>query len=73
MSADDFAKFHNLDPGTIRRYKFENRLPPPDAVIGIEQGETAKAKRKHYGWLPETVTAWHRPGQGARTDLDDET
>jgi hypothetical protein len=57
MSAADFAHFHNLDPGTIRRYKHEDRLPEADAVIGIDPDG-----RKHYGWLLETVENW-------RTDL----
>jgi hypothetical protein len=62
LGASDFARIHDLDPGTIRRYKHEGRLPDPDAVIGT-------GPRAHYGWLPETVESWERPGQGARTDL----
>lgn len=67
MSAADFARYHDLDPGTIRRYKHDGRLPEPDAVIGMEDTE-----RQHHGWLPKTVEAWQRPGQGARTDLQQE-
>ncbi|MET8648472.1 hypothetical protein [Nocardia aurea] len=57
LSADDFAKVHNLDPGTIRRYKFDGRLPEPDAVIGVDADS---GKRQHYGWLRETVETWRR-------------
>jgi hypothetical protein len=29
----------------------------------------APQKRRKYGWLPDTITAAERPGQGALTDL----
>jgi len=57
LSATDFARAHDLDPGTIRRYRFEGRLPEPDVVIGV-----AEDARRHYGWLRETVEGWRKPG-----------
>lgn len=47
---------------TIKGYWQDGRLPEPDAVIGKEDD------RPKYGWLPETIERWDRPGQGARTD-----
>lgn len=58
MSAADFARYHNLDAGTIRRYRHENRLPEPDAVIGSDIEIDGKKQRAHYGWLLETVKSW---------------
>jgi hypothetical protein len=60
----DIADEWGIDPGTVRRYHHDGRLPDPDAVLGRD----ARRRRK-YGWLPDTIAVAQRPGQGARTDL----
>lgn len=60
----DIADQWGIDPGTVRRYHHDGRLPPADAVIGNDP-----QRRRKYGWLPDTIAAAQRPGQGARTDL----
>ena len=62
MDLADIARLWALDPGTVRRYKHENRLPEPDVAVGTGQG-------RRYGWRTEAVHATQRPGRGARTDL----
>lgn len=57
----DIARLWGVDPGTVRRYRFEGRLPEPDAVVGTGTG-------RRLGWLPTTVANIERPGAGARTD-----
>lgn len=65
LSLAGFADRVGIAHSTMRTYRSQHRLPPPDAIIG----EAPAAK---YGWLPETCDQWatHRVGQGHRTDLD---
>ncbi|MEU6582767.1 hypothetical protein [Nocardia sp. NPDC046763] len=65
LGIKQFAELHGIEEATARRYKHDGRLPPPDAVIGT-------GPRAHHGWLRETAEAWKRPGQGARTDLQND-
>lgn len=64
MDLADIADEWGVDAGTVRRYHHDGRLPEADAVIGRDP-----QRRRKYGWLPYTITAAERPGQGARTDL----
>lgn len=61
LSLSEVADLLGLTTNTLKRYSHEGRLPPPDATIGNRRG-----------WLEQTVHDWqrHRPGAGARTDLD---
>ncbi|MFE6511631.1 helix-turn-helix transcriptional regulator [Nocardioides sp. NPDC057764] len=61
LSLSEVADLLGLQTNTLKRYSHEGRLPPPDATIGTRRG-----------WLEETIQEWHRhrPGAGARTDLD---
>lgn len=63
LSLRGFANRLGLAHGTVRRYHVEGRLPEPDGKL--HDGEDIK----QWGWFPETVDNWKRPGQGARTDL----
>ncbi|OBK38569.1 hypothetical protein A5658_03350 [Mycobacterium sp. 1245111.1] len=65
LSLRGFAARVKVEPGTLRRYRVEGRLPQPDAVL------TDGDKVRYFGWFPETVDNWNkqRPGRGARTDL----
>ncbi|GAQ32839.1 hypothetical protein MPS_1219 [Mycobacterium pseudoshottsii JCM 15466] len=63
MDLGDIADEWGVEPGTVRRYHHDGRLPEADAVIGLN------ARRRKYGWLPDTIAQAQRPGQGARTDL----
>ena len=58
----DIAELWGVGRATMRHYKYQGRLPEPDAVTGSGHGQ-------RYGWLPETIAAIKRPGRGARTDL----
>ena len=59
---DDVAAYLGVAPESARRYRGrapENGgLPKEDRMFG-----------RTPAWKPETITAWKRPGQGARTDL----
>jgi len=61
LSLSEVADLLGLQTNTLKRYSHEGRLPPPDATIGTRRG-----------WLEQTIHDWqrHRPGAGARTDLD---
>jgi len=65
LSLRGFAMRVEVEPGTLRRYRAEGRLPQPDAVL------TDGDKVRYLGWFPETIDSWNeqRPGRGARTDL----
>jgi hypothetical protein len=58
----DAAAYLGLAASTWRDYYADGRTPAPD---GIDQ------ERGHVRpwWYAETLDAWRRPGQGARTDL----
>lgn len=55
-----FAALAGLKPATLRTYRTDGRLPPPDGRHG-----------RSDWWWTATVQTWlaNRPGQGARTDL----
>lgn len=63
---DDIAAYLGVAPATARRYRGREPehggLPPEDRMFG-----------RTPAWRPATVTAWKRPGQGARTDLRQDT
>jgi hypothetical protein len=71
LSLRGFARRRGLAYGTVRRYRFEGRLPEPDGELtdATEGGPDDQAVHRHVGWLPETIDNWQRPGPGARTDL----
>ncbi|MEU3011079.1 hypothetical protein [Nocardia asteroides] len=56
-------------PSALSKYK----LPDPDVVIGPVEDDGTIPRGSVRGWLPDTIDAWNaeRPGQGARTDLQD--
>ncbi|UCN12843.1 MULTISPECIES: hypothetical protein [Mycobacterium avium complex (MAC)] len=64
MDLTDIALLWGVDPATVRKYHQHGRLPPEDAKTGLREDG-----KPRYGWLRETVAAFERPGQGARTDL----
>ncbi|SIA22133.1 Uncharacterised protein [Mycobacteroides abscessus subsp. massiliense] len=64
MDLTDIALLWGVDPATVRKYHQQGRLPKEDSKTGLRPGGNAR-----LGWLPETITAFERPGQGARTDL----
>ena len=56
LSLAQVERHLGLGRGALSRAK----MPEPDSVIG---------RGTVRGWLPETIDAWDRPGQGKRTDL----
>lgn len=60
----EMAELAGVRPNTLRRYRVEGRLPPPDVLL---------ADRPR--WRLSTFTAWmeSRPGPGTRTDLRGQT
>lgn len=63
LDLTDIAELWGIDPATARKYHQQGHLPQPDARTGL------KTEKPRYGWLPETIAAYQRPGRGARTDL----
>lgn len=63
LDLTDIAELWGIDPATARKYHQQGHLPQPDARTGL------KTEKPRYGWLPETLAAYQRPGRGARTDL----
>ncbi|TEA09114.1 hypothetical protein CCUG60884_00283 [Mycobacteroides salmoniphilum] len=64
MDLTDIALLWGVDPATVRKYYQQGRLPKEDSKTGLRAGGNPR-----FGWLPETIAAFKRPGQGARTDL----
>lgn len=64
MDLTDIALLWGVDPATVRKYYQQGRLPKEDSKTGLREGGNPR-----FGWLPETIAAFKRPGQGARTDL----
>lgn len=67
LSATDFARRAGLAVETIRRYMQRGLIPPPDAIIGLDDVNG----RPIPGWTEDTVAHWmsHRLGRGHRSDL----
>ena len=63
LDLTDIANLWGIDPATARKYHQQGHLPEPDARTGLN---TTKPR---YGWSPETIASYQRPGRGARTDL----
>lgn len=61
ISLRQMAERAEISPGTMRKYRSQGRLPPPD--------DTSVPGRPR--WRASTFDAWMqaRPGRGARTDL----
>ena len=57
----EMADLAGVKPGTLRNYRNQGRLPPPD-------DESVPDRPR---WRRSTFEAWlrSRPGRGARTDL----
>lgn len=68
MDLTDIALLWGVDPATVRKYHQQGRLPKEDSKTGLREGG-----KPRLGWLPETIAALERPGQGARTDLRRQT
>lgn len=62
-TTEDIAAYLGVKPATVRRYRGREPehggLPPEDHTF-----------LRTPVWRPATITAWKRPGRGARTDLD---
>lgn len=48
------------------------KLPTPDVIVGPVNDDGTIPRGTVRGWLPSTIDQWnaHRPGRGARTDLE---
>lgn len=61
---DDVAAYLGIAPESARRYRSRSLarggLPKEDRMFG-----------RTPAWKPATITAWKRPGRGARSDLSD--
>jgi len=61
---DDVAAYLGIAPESARRYRSRpvarGGLPKEDRMFG-----------RTPAWKPATITAWKRPGRGARSDLSD--
>jgi hypothetical protein len=55
----DVAAYLGIKTVSAKSLRDRSRLPPGDRMIG-----------RTPAWRPATITAWKRPGRGARTDLD---
>lgn len=60
----DVADHWGVTEQTVRTYRSRKRgeLPEPDRVFG-----------RSPAWKPATILDFKRPGQGARTDLKDDS
>jgi hypothetical protein len=56
---DDVATHLGIKVVSAKSLRGRSRLPPGDRMLGPTPV-----------WRPATITAWKRPGRGARTDLD---
>jgi hypothetical protein len=56
-TTEDIAAYLGVSAATVRRYRSRD-LPPEDHTF-----------LRTLVWRPATITAWERPGRGARTDL----
>jgi predicted DNA-binding transcriptional regulator AlpA len=61
LSLLQMAERAGVEPGTMRKYRSQGRLPPPDDV-------SVPGRPR---WRASTLDTWMkaRPGRGARTDL----
>ena len=64
LSLSEVADLIGVSVGTAKGYLHQGRLPEPDAMTG-----------RTRGWSKQTIVEWHaaRPGQGARSDLRENT
>ena len=57
----DVADHYGIKYASARRYRVRGELPPEDKLFG-----------RSPVWRPATILEHKRPGQGARTDLQDQ-